>query len=157
MSYSKVNKNPKFYFMEKKKNKVEKPKDSLPKGMTKKKFKDKYAKVVWCDYYDCIHNEAPEGMSRKVGTIIGNPNYEPIGTKDESFKGVCNKEEIGIRFKVIKTSSGAKHKVPECFNATSNKTGHMDFSKLLQPDGSPFGGNIESGNADTGYSNVGYL
>jgi hypothetical protein len=157
MSYSKVNKNPKFYFMEKNKKKVEKPKDSLPKGMTEKKFKDKYAKVVWCDYYDCIHNERPEGISRKVGTIIGNPNYESIGTKDESFKGVCNKEEIGIRFKVIKTSSGAKHKVPECFNAASNKTGHMDFSKLLQPDGSPFGGNIESGNADTGYSNVGYL
>ena len=33
----------------------------------------------------------------------------------------------------------------------------MDFSKLLQSDGSPHGGSIESGNADTGWSNAAYM
>ena len=31
-----------------------------------------------------------------------------------------------------------------CFNAAGNKTGYMDFSRLLQSDGSPYGGNIDS-------------
>ena len=44
------------------------------------------------------------------------------------------------------------------FNAAGNKNkGGMDFSKLLPSDGSPHGGSIESGNADTGWSNAAYM
>lgn len=152
-NYSKANDKPTFYFNEKLKKKEEKPKDSLPNKMTEKEFKEKYSKIVWCDYYQCIHNEAPEGASRKVGTIIGNPNYKPLGTKDESFKGVCSKEEIAIRFKTVVSSGGVKQKVPACFNAATNKTGRMDMSKLLQGDGTPYGGSIESQSADQNFTN----
>jgi hypothetical protein len=152
--YKKANDKPTFYYHEKSKKKVKKAKDSLPKGMTAKEFKEKYSKVVWCDFYACIHNEAPEGASRKIGTILNNANYKPIGTKDESWKGVCGaeKNEIAIRFKTITGAGGSKNKVPECFNAATNKTGRMDMSKLLQGNGTPFGGSIESQSADQGFT-----
>jgi hypothetical protein len=153
-NYKKVNDKPTFYYHEKVEKKVEKPKDSLPKGMTVKKFKEKYAKIVWCDYYDCLHNETPKGASRKIGTILNNPQYQPIGTKDESFKGVCgtDKDEIAIRFKTIVGTTGAKQKVPECFNAATNKTGNVDMSRFLQSDGTPYGGSIESQSADQNFT-----
>jgi|TARA_R100000781_G_scaffold114970_1_gene88183 hypothetical protein len=154
-NYRKSNDKPTFYYHEKpKKGRKRKPKDSLPKGMTVEEFKAKYAKVVWCDYYACIHNESPEGASRKIATILENPHYEPLGTKDESWKGVCgtDKTEIAIRFKTVQGTSGSKDKVPECFNAASNKTGRIDMSKLLQGNGTPYGGSIESQSADQGFT-----
>mgnify|MGYP004454203473 CR=1 FL=1 len=154
--YKKANDKPTFYFNEKLEKKPKGQEDSLPKGMTAKEFTKKYGKVVWCDYYHCIHNEQPEGASRKMGTILGNPNYKPLGPKDEGFTGVCNKEEIGIRFKTVISSTGIKQKVPECFNATSNKTGRMDMSRFLQSDGTPYGGSIESQSADQNFTNVAY-
>ena len=43
-------------------------------------------------------------------------------------------------------------KVPSCFTAASNSSGHIDFSKFLNPDGSPLGGNIDSQHvSDAGY------
>ena len=154
-NYRKTNDKPTFYYHEKAKKKVEKPKDSLPKGMTAEEFKEKYAKVVWCNYYACIHNETPEGASRKIGTILNNPQYQHLGTKDESFKGVCgtDKNEIAINFKTIIGTTGAKYKVPECFNAASNKTGNTDMSRFLQSNGTPYGGSIESQSADQGHTN----
>ena len=147
----------KTYFYDKPKSKDTKIEDKLPKGMTTEQFNAKYSKVVWCDYYKCIHNEQPEGLKRTIATLLNNENYKPLGPKDAMIHGVCNKSEIGIKFKELKTSGGIKHKVPECFNAADNKNkGGMDFSKLVQSDGSPFGGSIESGNADTGWSDVAY-
>ena len=146
------------YFYDKPKPKDTKVEDKLPKGMTAKEFKEKYAKVVWCDYYRCMHNVQPEGAKRKIATLLENPQYKPLGPKDAMIQGVCSKAEIGIKYREIVTSGGVKHKVPECFSVAGNKNKHnMDFSKLLQPDGSPFGGSIESGNADTGWSNAAYM
>tara|TARA_R110002020_G_scaffold388007_4_gene598741 strand:+ start:7192 stop:7698 length:507 start_codon:yes stop_codon:yes gene_type:complete len=151
--YKKANDKPTFYFNEKVKKKARGRKDSLPKDMTAEEFKKKYGKVVWCDYYQCIHNEQPEGVSRTIATILGNPNYKPLGPADEGFVGVCNKEEIGIRFKTIISPTGVKQKVPECFNGTSNQTGRMDMSRFLQPNGTPYGGSIESQSSDQNFSN----
>ena len=42
--------------------------------------------------------------------------------------------------------------MPSCFVAATNKTGHMNFSRLLQSDGTPLGGNIDSQHvSDAGY------
>ena len=71
-----------------------------------------------------------------------NNNYKPLIEKSNVWKGVCTRDEIGVDF------NGAKFKVPACFNASTNKTGYMDFSKLLQSDGSPYGGSIESQNPE---------
>ena len=148
----------KTYFYDKPEPKDNKIEDKLPKGMTAEEFKAKYAKVVWCDYYQCMHNRQPEGAKRQIATLLENPEYKPLGPKDAMIRGVCAKAEIGIKFKTISTTSGIKHKVPECFNAAGNKNkGGMYFSKLLQSDGSPFGGSIESGNADSGWSNAAYM
>jgi len=126
--------------------------------MTAKEFKAKYAKVVWCDYYRCMHNVQPEGAKRKIATLLENPQYKPLGPKDAMIQGICNKAEIGIKYKEIVTSGGIKHKVPECFNVAGNKNKHnVDFSKFIQSDGTPFGGSIESGNADTNWSNAAYM
>ena len=107
----------KTYFYDKPKSKDTKIENKLPKGMTTEQFNAKYSKVVWCDYYKCIHNEQPEGLKRTIATLLNNENYKPLGPKDAMIHGVCNKSEIGIKFKELKTSGGIKHKVPECFNA----------------------------------------
>jgi len=78
-----------------------------------------------------------------------NSSYKPIGVKDNVWEGVCTRNEIGVGFQEF-FSNGAKFKVPMCFNAASNKTGYMDFSKLLQSDGSPYGGNIDSQSPEHG-------
>ena len=75
----------------------------------------------------------------------------PKGTTAEKF----NKKEIGIRFKTITGAGNLKHKVPECFNAASNKTGRMDMSRLMQG-GSAIGGSIESQSGDQGYTNYSF-
>tara|TARA_R100001463_G_scaffold46334_1_gene94863 strand:- start:828 stop:1319 length:492 start_codon:yes stop_codon:yes gene_type:complete len=148
----------KTYFYDTPKPKDNKVEDKLPKGMTAEEFKAKYAKVVWCDYYKCIHNVQTEGAKRTIATLLENPEYKPLGPKDAMIRGVCSRAEIGIKFKEITTTGGVKHKVPECFNAAGNKNkGGMDFSKLLQSNGTPHGGSIESGNADTGWSNAAYM
>ena len=146
------------HFYDKPKTKDNKVEDKLPKGMTAEEFKAKYAKVVWCDYYRCMHNVQPEGAKRKIATLLENPQYKPLGPKDAMIQGICNKAEIGIKYKEIVTSGGVKHKVPECFNVAGNKNKHnVDFSKFIQSDGTPFGGSIESGNADTNWSNAAYM
>ena len=43
-------------------------------------------------------------------------------------------------------------KVPSCFTASSKTAGHIDFSRFLNSDGSPLGGNISSQHeSDAGY------
>ena len=95
---------PTIHFYDKPKPKNIKIEDKRPKGMTVKEFKEKYAKVVWCDYYRCMHNVQPEGAKRKIATLLDNPNYKPLGPKEAMMQGLCIKSEIGIRYKEIITS-----------------------------------------------------
>jgi hypothetical protein len=163
-NYRKANDKPTFYYNQKAKRKARGTEDSLPKEPGKKKkmtveeFKQKYGKVVWCDFYKCIYNETPKGASRKLGTVLENPHYEPLGPKDEGWIGICGtrKPEIAIRFKEVTSPGGVKQKVPQCFNGTSNQTGRVDMSRFLQGNGTPHGGSIESQSADQGFTNVAF-
>ena len=51
------------------------------------------------------------------------------------WRGLCTRQEIGLKY-----SNGK----PECFTSAVGKTGHVSFASLLQSDGTPYGGSIES-------------
>ena len=139
----KIEKPSTFYMSPGKKSKEVSYEDKFPSDMTFEEFKKQHGVVVWCKYYDCVNNKQFEDTQRTTGTIRKNSNYKPISEREHVWDGVCTRDEIAIDFKEF-FSSGAKFKVPACFVAATNKTGYMDFSKLLQSDGSPYGGNIDS-------------
>ena len=117
--------------------------DDLP---TIEEVKEKYGTVVWCKFRDCINNQEVKGLQRTSGTLLKRRGFTPIVEQEAIWPGICIREEIGIQFMEVRGSGGSKVKVPSCFVAGTNKTGHMDFSKLLQSDGSALGGNIDSQN-----------
>jgi len=121
--------------------------DKFPAGTTLEDLKKKHGVVIWCNYHACINNKQFEDTQRTTGSLRKNSSYKPIGVKDNVWKGVCTRDEIGVGFQEF-FSNGAKFKAPMCFNAATNKTGYMDFSKLLQSDGSPYGGSLESQSSD---------
>ena len=93
-------------------------------------------------------------MQRTSGTILKNPIYSPLNEQEAIWSGICIRDEIAINYQTV-TNLKDKIKVPSCFVAATTKTGHIDFSKLLQPDGSPFGGNIDSQHvSDAGYGGL---
>jgi len=122
--------------------------DKLPEGTTEEDIKEKYGKLVWCEFKDCFWNDTVKDLQKTWGTIQGNPNYQPIGTNagEAVFHRICSRPtEIALRFRPIRGATGDKVMVPYCYTAAKNgKTGHIDFSKLIQGDGSPYGGNIDS-------------
>jgi len=122
--------------------------DKLPDGMTEDDLQEKYGKVVWCEFSDCFWNKREAGLQRTWGTINGDRNFSPVNPSEMVWNGICSRpNEIVLRFKSIRTATGKGIKVPYCYTAASNgKTGHMDFAALLQSDGTPFGGNIDSQN-----------
>mgnify|MGYP003672389084 CR=1 FL=1 len=139
----KVIKRPTFYMSKGKDEEKVEYKDKFPEGTTLEDLKEQQGVVVWCKYYECTHNKKFDNTQRTTGTILKKSNWTPITEKDNVWQGVCTRDEIGIDFKTY-FSAGAKFKVPSCHVAATNKTGYTDFSKLLQSDGSPYGGSIES-------------
>jgi len=123
--------------------------DKFPEGTTLDDLKKEHGVVVWCKYLACVNNKQFKDTQRTTGSLRKNSSYKPIGIKDNVWEGVCTRNEIGVGFQEF-FSNGAKFKAPMCFNAATNKTGYMDFSKLLQSDGSPYGGNIDSQSPEHG-------
>ena len=123
--------------------------DKFPEGTTLEDLKKEHGVVVWCKYLACVNNKQFKDTQRTTGSLRKNSSYKPIGVKDNVWEGVCTRNEIGVGFQEF-FSNGAKFKAPMCFNAATNKTGYMDFSKLLQSDGSPYGGNIDSQSPEHG-------
>jgi|TARA_R110000824_G_scaffold224084_2_gene411785 hypothetical protein len=121
--------------------------DRFPEGTTLEDLKEQQGTVIWCKYYACAHNKQFENTQRTTGALRNNTSYKPIVEKENVWVGLCTRDEIGVDFKSF-FSSGAKFKVPACYNAATNKTDHMDFSKLIQSDGTPYGGNIDSQNPE---------
>ena len=116
--------------------------DQVPEDITEEEFNQQYAKIVYCDYEDCFWNKHVKGLYRTKGTILANKNYVPLGEK--GFANVCARPEIAITGNTYKIGS-QKRVMPTCFTTAKNgKTGHVDFSKLLQSDGTPYGGSLES-------------
>ena len=127
-------------------------KDSFPEEMpTLEEVKAKHGVVVWCKFTDCINNQEVAGLQRTSGTLLKKIGYTPLNEQEATWPGICTRDEIAIKFDTVRTS-GAKVKVPSCFVAATNKTGHIDFSRFLNSDGSPLGGNIDSQHvSDAGY------
>ena len=111
-------------------------KDKLPKDWTVEEFREKYGVVVWCDYFECKHNAQYENLQRTTGTLLKNKGYQPLGKDAGVWRGLCTREEIGMKF-----TQGGK---PECFTAAINNRKHMNFANLFQSDGTPYGGSLES-------------
>lgn len=128
-------------------------KDTFPEDLpTMEDVKEKYGKVVWCKFTKCKFNEEVKGLQRTTGTLLNNLTYIPVSEQEHIWSGVCTRNEIAIKYNEITTTSGSKIRVPSCFSAVTGVSGHMDWSKLLQPDGSPIGGNISSQHeSDAGY------
>ena len=86
--------------------------------------------------------------------LLKNRTYKPIGEQEHIWSTICTRDEIGIKFQEV-TPSGKKNtsvKVPFCFVAANKSSGHIDFSRFLNSDGSPLGGNIDSQHvSDDGY------
>jgi hypothetical protein len=120
--------------------------DKFPEGTTLEDLQEKHGVVIWCKYLACIYNKQFDDTQRTTGSLQKNSSYKPISERENVWRGICTRDEIGVGFQEF-FSNGAKFKVPMCFNAATNKTGYMDFSKLLQSDGSPYGGSIESQNS----------
>ena len=117
--------------------------DKLPEGITDEDIKAKYGKVVWCKFYACKFNTVVEGLQRTTGTLRNNPDFNPITVKDHIWKGICIKDEIAIDFSTV-DSGKVKTKVPSCYMSSTDSRQHMDWAKMLQSDGTPYGGSIES-------------
>ena len=120
-------------------------KSTLPEGMTDENLREAYGKVVWCKFTDCKYNTQVEGVQRTTSDITNNSSFKPISEKDHIWDSICVRNEIALEFTVI-TSNNVKHKIPACYVASSDSRKKMDWSKLLQSDGTPYGGNIESQN-----------
>lgn len=129
-------------------------KDKFPKHLkTMEAVKKKYGAVIWCQFTECKFNEEIDGLQRTTGTILKNRTYNPINEQEHVWATVCNRGEVAIKYDEVTTASGAKFKVPSCFTTATKRTGHIDFSRFLQSDGSPIGGNIDSQHvSDAGYS-----
>jgi len=100
----------------------------------------RYSKVVYCNDDKCLFN-----VSLPYEYFVNRGlNHKPF--KDDSFHGVCGRADIGLRLKeinVTETGSKVKHSNTICtVRSDKGYKGHMDFSKLLQSDGTPYGGII---------------
>ena len=108
--------------------------------------------VVWCKFTKCQFNTTVKGLQRTTGTLLNNRTYVPISEQEHIWDGICTRDEIAIKYDEVRTSSGSKIKVPSCFSAVTGVTGHIDFTRFLNSDGSPLGGNIDSQHvSDAGY------
>ena len=112
--------------------------DKLPESMTAEEFREKYGIVVWCDYFGCKYNVQETDTQRTTGTLLQKRGYQPLGKDAGVWRGLCTRGEIGVSYRGDK---------PECFTSAVRKTGHKDFASLLQSDGSPYGGNMDSQHA----------
>ena len=128
-------------------------KDTFPDDLpTLEDVKQKHGTVVWCEYTGCRNYQEIKDLKRTSGKLLKNRTYKPLNEQEAIWSGICTRDEIGMAFNVVITASNNKFKVPHCFVASTRKTGHIDFSKFLNSDGSPIGGSIESRPADlSGY------
>ena len=148
----KIDKGIKVYTNTKKEVKKE-YKNKFPKELKKlEDVKDKYGVVVWCKFTGCKNNKEIEGLQRTSGALLKNRTYKPLSEDEATWTGICTRNEIGIAYNEVMTSTKSKFKIPSCFVSATTKSGHIDFTRFLQSDGTPIGGNIDSQHvSDAGY------
>ena len=129
-------------------------KDTFPKDLpTLEDVKAEHGVVVWCKYEACQHNQRIKDLQRTSGSLLKNKTYKPISEREHTWRNICTRNEIALNYNEWVAKDGQKRKVPACFvRSIKGVTGHMDFSSLLQSDGTPFGGIIGSQHeSDAGY------
>jgi len=122
-------------------------KDKFPKKgdvSTEAKLRKKYGTLVWCKYLKCGSNTVIPGLQRTTGTILKNSRYKPIAEQEHIWEGICTRGEIALKYDEIISTGKNKYKIPHCFTSSVKSSGHVDFTKFLNPDGSALGGNIDS-------------
>ena len=152
----KVNKGIRVFTDSKKEKKAPKYKNKFPKELKKlEDVKDKYGVVVWCKFTACKNNKEIEGLQRTSGALLKNRTYKPLSEDEATWTGICTRNEIGITYNEVMTSTKSKFKIPSCFVSATTKSGHIDFTRFLQSDGSPIGGNIDSQHvSDAGFGGL---
>lgn len=98
-----------------------------------------YKKLVFCKFYDCIWNVKIDGGVH----IPHHKDWKPLSDGEaDKYIGVCGRPALGLS--KVEFEQGNRHEVVAKCDYRSDKgiKGHMDFSRLLQPDGSPYGGTI---------------
>ena len=135
------------------KKKIRKYEDTFPKDLpTIEDVKAKHGTVVWCKYTDCKYNQEIDDLQRTSSSIMKNKTYKPIGEQEHIWVNICTRNEISIKFQEVTPKKNTTVKVPFCFTAANKSSGHIDFSRFLNSDGSPLGGNIDSQHvSDDGY------
>ena len=135
------------------KKKIRKYEDTFPKELpTIEDVKAKYGTVVWCKFTECKYNQEIDDLQRTSSSIMKNKMYKPIGEQEHIWVNVCTKDEISIKFQEVEPSKNTTVKVPFCFSAANKTAGHIDFTRFLNSDGTPLGGNIDSQHvSDAGY------
>lgn len=153
MSLKKTRPEIQVHFTEPLKEEEREYKDKFPEDLsTIDDVKDKYGAVIWCKFTKCKHNQKIEGLQRTTGTILKNRSYTPINEQEATWPSICTRGEIAIKYDEITTANGNKFKIPSCFSAATGVTGHIDFTRFLNSDGTPLGGNIDSQHvSDAGY------
>lgn len=95
-----------------------------------------FKKLLYCDDYKCLHNIPI--TAKKI--IKHHKDDKPF--EADAYRGVCGRPELGFRNRIVYSMHG-KYTVTRCdYRSDKSLSDHMDFSKLLQPDGTPYGGNI---------------
>ena len=65
--------------------------------------KQKYGKVVWCQYTKCKHNESIKGLQRTSGTLLKNRSYVPLNEQEHIWSNICTRDLVyqDIRIGVV--------------------------------------------------------
>tara|TARA_Y100000310_G_scaffold341182_1_gene439534 strand:+ start:19408 stop:19809 length:402 start_codon:yes stop_codon:yes gene_type:complete len=96
-----------------------------------------FKKLVYCNVSECLWNvpiKTPKVIKHHKG-------YVPIGDTG-SYKGVCKREDVGVGLRVVNTFQ-TKNKLAECqYRSDKFIAGHIDFAKMLDSSGNPYGGTI---------------
>ena len=87
----------------------------------------------------------------------GNDEYRDEEARNEHLLRQIEQERKLEAQRLEEEFEAQRNVEPMEVDEDNKNKGGMDFSKLVQSDGSPYGGSIESGNADSGWSNAAYM